>query len=251
MQQSILNDAALALSRILTFHRVQHGFFGGFAILAKGARHRESKDLDVLVSATKEEIVSILSSKRGWLEIPQSREDYVAFFWNNAEFSPRRYRQCVALDSDSESECEDDMKEVDFVLVEMFVGQKRGMFPGVRNQVLRGNHMGTSYVQILEEAYLFRGKINACATRGKQSDVQDVAYLIANYGSELKDVAKSMDKRVIGLALKRHPQLTKDLRKLGVGCRGARWGVRGVKVEDRMVPGCWDVQRGLGCLSFL
>ena len=47
MKHGHLADAAIALSRILTFHRIHHGFFGGFAILSTTTSPaRETKDLD-------------------------------------------------------------------------------------------------------------------------------------------------------------------------------------------------------------
>lgn len=89
MRQSTLTSAAVALSTVLTSHRISHAFFGGWAVIAKGA-DRESKDLDVLVKAEKDDIVTLLTKDirnlRGedvgsWMVIPQSRSDYVAFFW--------------------------------------------------------------------------------------------------------------------------------------------------------------------------
>ncbi|KAI5844950.1 hypothetical protein DFP73DRAFT_37274 [Morchella snyderi] len=227
MHQSTLNDAALALSRILSFNKIKHGFFGGWSVLACSphAAYRESKDIDVLVAATKPTIQRILSQKRGWLEIPQCREDYVAFFWHDAE--------------DSQS----------MVLVEMFVGHDemaRDQFPVSRNQVLSGPRMGTSYVPILKEEFLFRGKLSACATRTKSSDAADVDYLVRNYGKELKMAAKKMDKKTVGMAVRRHPELRKVLGELGVHTRGAVWGVRKARLDGQVQPQMWDVQRGLG-----
>lgn len=226
MHQSTLNDAALALSRILSFYKIKHGYFGGWSVLATGATYRESKDLDVLVAASKSTIHSVLSQKRGWLEIPQCREDYVAFFWNDSEFDPEGGRGMV--------------------LVEMFVGQHRDRFPMVKNQVLRGPRMGASYVPILSEEFLFRGKLNACASRTKSSDAADVDYLVKNYGKELKMAAKGIDKKTVGLAIRRHPELRKILGELGVKTRGAVWGVRKARLDGQVQPQMWDVQRGLG-----
>lgn len=229
MHQTTLNDAALALSRVLTFYRIHHSFFGGFAILAKGAAHRESKDLDVLVSASKSTIVSLLSGRRDWLQIPQQREDFVAYFWSSREFAT----------SSSEPR--------QMVLVEMFVGQERETFPMSKNTVLKGNKMGTSYVPILSEECLFMGKLRACASRAKSSDAQDVDYLVATYGDQLRKAAKNLDKKTLGLAVRRHPELKKVLGELGVGTRKAVWGVRNARIDGAVNPQMWDVQRGLGC----
>ena len=91
MHQSILDCAAVALSTVFSSHKIQHAFFGGWAIISKGA-DRESKDLDCLVKADKEDVVQLLTQDvKGlygedvgvWMEIPQARSDYVAFFWKN------------------------------------------------------------------------------------------------------------------------------------------------------------------------
>lgn len=233
MRQTLLNDAALALSRVLMFHRIQHGFFGGFAILAKGGHYRESKDLDVLVAADKATIISILSNKRGWLQIPTAREDYVAFFWKANEYAPS------------------EPTSSSMVLVEMFVssvGNNRTRFPLAKNVVLKGDLMGTSYVPILSEEYLLRGKINAAAARAKAGDAMDIVWLVQNYGDrDLRAVVRGVDKRVLGLAVKRHPELRKVLERIGVQTRGALWTVRKHKVEGTyQTPENWGVQSGLG-----
>jgi len=91
MHQSTLDAAAIALSTVLGSRKIQHAFFGGWAIISKGS-DRESKDLDCLVKADKDEIVQLLTkdvkSLHGedvgvWIEVPQGRSDYVAFFWKN------------------------------------------------------------------------------------------------------------------------------------------------------------------------
>ncbi|TGZ79904.1 hypothetical protein EX30DRAFT_71522 [Ascodesmis nigricans] len=237
MHQTLLNDAAIALSRVLTFHRIPHGFFGGFAILATcGSNHyRESKDLDVLVSASKTTILNLLSSKRSFLPIPSIRDDYVAFFWKSNDYDTGK------------------PTSTSVVLVEMFVscvGNSRTRFPVTKNTVLRGEIMGCSYVPILSEEYLLRGKISAAAGRVKKggADVMDIMWLIENYKDrDLKAIVQGVDKRVLGLAVKRHPQLKKVLESIGVHTRGALWTVRKQKIEGTcQTPETWGVQSGLG-----
>jgi len=241
MQHTLLSDAALALSRILTFHRVHHGFFGGFAILSTTASpSRETKDLDVLVSATKSTITSLLSRRSNWLEIPQNREDYIAYFYRSPSIS------CASslLSSDDE-----DGDDATMVLVEMFVGHQAERFPVSKNCVLRGKRMGVSYVPILSEEYLFRGKLNAAATRGKKGDVEDLKYLVEKYGEIIRERGlDGVDKRVVKEAVQRHPELKAVLGKVGIKTGGRlRWVKRnGEVVVSNRPAGVWDVHRGLG-----
>ncbi|KAI5856980.1 hypothetical protein BZA05DRAFT_423991 [Tricharina praecox] len=241
-----LSDAALALSRILHFHRIHHGFFGGFAILSTTqSPSRETKDLDVLVSATKSTITSLLSQRHGWLEIPQNREDYVAYFYRNP-YSSGSSASSISSTS-TESELED--KPAPMVLVEMFVGHQAERFPVSKNCVLRGRHMGTSYVPILSEEYLFRGKLNAAATRGKKGDVDDILYLVETYADVIKDRLDGVDKKVVNEAVRRHPELRRALMKVGIRAPRAplQWGLKKEKIVFSVVPAkTWDVHRGLG-----
>lgn len=82
MIQERLNDAAIALHRVLTHERINFGIFGGYAIGAVGGV-RESKDIDCLASVSKDQIIRLLNNREGFQVIPQSRQDYVAFFWSN------------------------------------------------------------------------------------------------------------------------------------------------------------------------
>ena len=82
MIQAHLNDAAIALYRILTAAGIKHGIFGGYAIGALSGP-RESKDIDCIASVNKEQIISALDGKEGFQYIPQAREDRVAFFWSD------------------------------------------------------------------------------------------------------------------------------------------------------------------------
>lgn len=82
MIQERLNDAAIALHRILSQEHVKFGIFGGYAIGAIGGV-RESKDIDCLASVSKDRIIQVLNNKGGFQAIPQSRQDYVAFFWSD------------------------------------------------------------------------------------------------------------------------------------------------------------------------
>lgn len=82
MIQERLNDAAIALHRVFSREQIAFGIFGGYAIASLGGP-RESKDVDCLVSASKDQILRLLGSVQGFQFIPQSRQDYAAFFWSD------------------------------------------------------------------------------------------------------------------------------------------------------------------------
>jgi len=80
MYQTRLNDAAIALSRVLDKSGIRFGIFGGYAIAVLGGQ-RESKDIDCVASVTKKQIIALMDGKEGFVAVPQTREDYVAFLW--------------------------------------------------------------------------------------------------------------------------------------------------------------------------
>lgn len=82
MIQERLNDAAIALHRVLSREQVTFGIFGGYAVATLGGP-RESKDVDCIASVSKDQIIRLLNNKEGFQVIPQGRQDYVAFFWSD------------------------------------------------------------------------------------------------------------------------------------------------------------------------
>src|SRR5690348_16988257 len=82
MIQERLNDAAIALSQILTRAGIKFGIFGGYAIAVRGGL-RESKDIDCLASVSKQQVINLLDGVDGFVAVPQSRLDYVAFLWSD------------------------------------------------------------------------------------------------------------------------------------------------------------------------
>jgi hypothetical protein len=91
MHQARLNDAAIALARVLDKKIIYFGFFGGYAIGAYGGQ-RECQDIDCLAGATKQQLIDLLDGKGGFVKAPietrfigapnQISEDYVAFLWS-------------------------------------------------------------------------------------------------------------------------------------------------------------------------
>ncbi|KAK7518998.1 hypothetical protein IWZ03DRAFT_375200 [Phyllosticta citriasiana] len=122
---------------------IKFGIFGGYAVSVLGG-NRESKDVDCIVSVSKQEILHILDGKNGFKALPQTREDYVAFLW-------------------SENPTE---------LVEIFCAK----FPGSRYTLqniqatihtVSGAKLGTKPASFLDPFHIFKGKLHAAATRGK------------------------------------------------------------------------------------
>ncbi|KAK7525489.1 uncharacterized protein IWZ02DRAFT_237616 [Phyllosticta citriasiana] len=81
VHQQRLKDAAIAMYATLQASGIKFGIFGGYAVSVLGG-NRESKDVDCIVSVSKQEILHILDGKNGFKALPQTREDYVAFLWS-------------------------------------------------------------------------------------------------------------------------------------------------------------------------
>lgn len=228
MHHQSLCDAAISVSAILTAHHIRHAFFGGFAILEKcGTAYRESKDIDCLVSGDKEDVIQIFQGRPEWMVIPQAREDYVAFFWRNP--SPRS-------------------NERELVLVELFVGVKHSHVPRSKSHPVYSPSLGAASIPILSEEFLFRGKLNACATRSKSSDVADVLFLIATFPRQVRVGGKKIDKKVVAMALGRYPHLRIVLQRVGVPVKSKLISSIGCVETPTKKIGEGDVHRGLGCV---
>ncbi|KZF23719.1 hypothetical protein L228DRAFT_246561 [Xylona heveae TC161] len=163
MVQERLNDAAIALYRILRQANVKSGIFGGYAIAVLGGL-RQSKDIDCIASISKAQIISLLDGKDGFAAIPQSRQDYVAFLWSD---KPDRSNA---------------------VLVEIFCEQFAGSQYTMRDiqaslRTVNGQRLGTGLASVLDPFYLFKGKLRAAATRAKYHDSFDLRWLGDQKGS--------------------------------------------------------------------
>ncbi|KID88399.1 hypothetical protein MAJ_11062, partial [Metarhizium majus ARSEF 297] len=154
MIQERLNDAAIALHRVLSREQVTFGIFGGYAVATFGGP-RESKDVDCIASVSKDQIIRLLNNKEGFQVIPQGRQDYVAFFWS------------------------DRIDRGNAVLVEIFCEK----FPESRYSMvnvpcntvsIKGISLGQGMACFLGPFYLFKGKLRAAATRAKFHDSADL-----------------------------------------------------------------------------
>ncbi|KAI5810073.1 hypothetical protein DFH27DRAFT_463118, partial [Peziza echinospora] len=228
MHQEILADAAISLSTILTAHSLPHAFFGGFAILevcrtaastttsttsksTSTAPYRQSKDIDCLVLSTKETVLALLANYPAYIEIPQNREDYVAFFWKHPSSSSGTT-----------------------VLVELFVSKSPSTTPTKSTALKTHAHnlatelYGPTTLPLLEIPSLFTGKLHACATRSKETDFIDLLFLISLFPAQIKASSsssssssskhhsKKISKKVIRDVLARWPGLRGVLESVGV-----------------------------------
>ncbi|GIK03805.1 hypothetical protein Aspvir_007879 [Aspergillus viridinutans] len=225
MLQDRLNDAAIALHRVLNAANIRFGIFGGYAIAALGGA-RESKDIDCIASVSNEHIVTLLDGKDGFAAIPQSRQDYVAFLWSD---KPDRRNA---------------------VLVEIFCEQftdaqytMRGIQATVR--MVNGQRFGTGPVSFLDPFYLFKGKLRAAATRSKFHDSADLRWLADRYGNAVQARKDELSLQYIGLAVKRYPELELLFRRFGVNLVKAKDTVQDLDPSRLPPPAPGDVQLGL------
>ncbi|KAK7408612.1 hypothetical protein QQX98_009214 [Neonectria punicea] len=197
-----LNDAAIALHRILSQEHVKFGIFGGYAIRAIGGV-RESKDIDCLASVSKDRIIQVLNNKGGFQVIPQSRQDYVAFFW-----SDKSDRQNAVLVE---------------IFCEKFPGAKYAMGDGLCEPVaIKGHSLGDGTAYFFDPFYLFKGKLRAAATQTKFHDSADLRMLAGKHKAVIKGSADKLSPEYVGLAVKRYPELERLFKDLGVDMTQAK-----------------------------
>ncbi|KAJ5679400.1 hypothetical protein N7462_007644 [Penicillium macrosclerotiorum] len=203
MIQERLNDAAISLHRVLRRNKVSFGIFGGYAIGVLGGT-RESKDIDCLASASKEQIISMMDKKDGFVLIPQCRQDYVAFFW-----------------------CGNPPEDRYPVLVEIFCER----FPGSQHtmkciktgeHILSGQQFGKGISCFFDPFHLFKGKLRAAATRSKSHDAEDLCWLADRFGTTLKERSSELNLEYLRVAMERYPELEKMFRELNVDLASVR-----------------------------
>ncbi|KAK4041146.1 ser thr protein phosphatase superfamily [Parachaetomium inaequale] len=218
-----LNDAAIALHRVLDHENINIGIFGGYAVTAIGGV-RESKDVECLASVSKDQIIQILNGKEGFAVIPQSRTDYVTFLWSN---NPGRQNA---------------------VLVEMFCER----FPGAQfsmagvpcNTVaIQGLTLGQGTSRFLDPFYIFKGKLRAAATPSKFTDSADLRMLVSRHEAIIRPRVGELSIEYLGHAVKRYIELGILFERLGIDVEAAKEAVKDVDQLPPPAPG--DVQQGL------
>ncbi|KAI2463150.1 hypothetical protein F4781DRAFT_426593 [Annulohypoxylon bovei var. microspora] len=187
MTRDKLNDAAIVLNRVFRSEGIKYGIFGGYAIGTFGGT-RSTKDIDCLASTSKEQVLKLLTLKDGFEPISQSRDDYVAFLWDEK------------------------VNSTNPVLVEVFCEK----FPGAEYSMehisftiisIKGGSFGNGVASFLDPIYLFKGKLHAAAARFKYYDGADLRSLASRYEEELQEYADKLNLKDVGIAVKRHPEL--------------------------------------------
>ncbi|KAK2762724.1 hypothetical protein FQN54_000898 [Arachnomyces sp. PD_36] len=225
MHQARLNDAAIALYRVLSSNSIKFGIFGGYAVATLGGP-RESKDVDCIASVNKEQILNLLNGKSGFVAVPQSRQDYVAFLWSD---KPNRERSVLVE-----------------IFCEGFPGASFSM-TGVQPAVtqISGETQGTGPTALLDPVHLFKGKLRAAATRSKFHDSADLRWLEGNCLAKLQQNRAQFSLLLVGLALKRYPELQLCFTRIGINIGAATAAAAAHDLNQLPPPQPGDVQKGL------
>jgi hypothetical protein len=120
------------------------------------------------------------------------------------------------------------------------------MEPVVSKQLqVHGERLGKGLTYILDEVYIFKGKLRAAAIRAKPDDGTDLAYLESVYRNKLHTCAGQFSQYYAGLALKRYPDLMQVFERVGVDVETAAKRVEGLSLEALPPPQHGDVKNGL------
>lgn len=81
---------------------------------------------------------------------------------------------------------------------------------------VKGEKLSTSKTWILHPIFLYKGKLQAAATRDKLSDAADLMYLESNHAVSLAKHNNQISRLHVGMALKRYPHLEYSFSRLGI-----------------------------------
>ncbi|KAK2613104.1 hypothetical protein N8I77_000033 [Diaporthe amygdali] len=222
-----LHDAAIALKQVLGQAGVKFGVFGGYAVSVLGGV-RESKDIDCLASVTKDQAVALLDGKNGFRVIPQSRQDYVAFFWQDPGKKPGNNPVLVEI------------------FCESFPGARFSMTNARTTEIaVTGSSGVVGTCSYFEPFIIFKGKLRAAATRNKFHDTADLRKLGESFEAEIKARARELRLDYVGLAMKRNSALELLFKRLGVDTEKAKATVANIDPNKLPAPAVGDVQKGL------
>jgi hypothetical protein len=80
-----LNDAAIMLHLSLDDSRIKYAVIGGYAITHFGG-NRQTKDIDCVANASKQQIINALDTYAGLTVVSQDRDDYVGISWSDKPY---------------------------------------------------------------------------------------------------------------------------------------------------------------------
>ncbi|KXS93549.1 hypothetical protein AC578_4972 [Pseudocercospora eumusae] len=210
-----LSDAAIAIEQALAPQGVDFGIFGGYAVAVLGGP-RESKDIDCAIGCTKEWLVENLGRVPGFRSTGNARADLASFLYGN-----------------------------DNILIEFFP-TSLSMMRTMRVEVT-GQQTGKKTTVILHPVFLYKGKLQAAATRAKHSDSVDLLFLEGKHLAELAARNHELNKRHVGMALKRYPHLLHSFQRLGINIADCTALAQDIDIEEIAAqrPAANAVQNGL------
>ncbi|XDG04732.1 hypothetical protein ABKA04_004347 [Annulohypoxylon sp. FPYF3050] len=237
MSRELLNDAASVLHHIFSNENIKYGIFGGYAISAFGGL-RATKDIDVLASISKDELLKLVTKEHGFDALTQARDDYVAFLYAD-KAAPKlqklwAYRQRVVnyMSSTNKFGFEDSQHTMEGVSITAIP--------------IKGSYHGPGFASFLDPPYLFKGKLHAAATRSRPYDAADLRALVTRYKEDIASHTDNMNIKDIGLAIKRHPELVFLFRQLDIDVHKAERAARFLNPNDIKQPiAAGAVQSGL------
>ncbi|KAF2459393.1 hypothetical protein BDY21DRAFT_189807 [Lineolata rhizophorae] len=225
MRQNRLNDAAIVLQRVFSQAGIKFGIFGGYAIGVLGG-FRETKDIDCMVAASKNEVLKLLQRKDGFIAVPQKRQDYIAFLWSNRH--GKEYPVLVEIFCETFPEAVFSMGKVPTVTLPI-VGQA----------------FGAGQSTFLDPVYIFRGKLQAAGQRGRYHDAADLRWLEQRFRKSLRQSKCLFNIQDVGLAMARYPELEPLFERLGINTLAASLTVDGLDLKAGLGCGVGNVQKGI------
>lgn len=94
-----------------------------------------------------------------------------------------------------------------------------------------GEKLGVKVTNILDPVFIYKRKLQAAATRAKHSDSADLLYLEAKHNAALRARNRDLNRRHVGMALKRYPHLERSFERLGLDLGACKGVVKDVDVN--------------------
>ncbi|KAG8631689.1 hypothetical protein KVT40_000829 [Elsinoe batatas] len=193
-----LSDAAIALTKALDDLGVEHGIFGGYAVAILGGP-RASKDIDCVVNCNKEWLVERLSAVEDFSSMGNARPDLAVFMYKRE------------------------------VLVELFPASMSSI--DIEKVDVQGDKSGIQATKLLNPVFVYKGKLQAAATRAKYSDAVDLLFLEGRYGEILRAQNRHFNRLYVGIALRRYSHLEASFRRLDLDVEASRQVAKDVEIE--------------------
>lgn len=111
--------------------------------------------------------------------------------------------------------------------------------------LIRGETQGEGTTFLLDEVYLFKGKLRAAATRHKHSDAADLVWLEGKYSQSLRANVSQLNLVLCGLALRRYSHLHYAFQRIGIDVQAAAEAAKDVAFDSVTATAPGDVQRGI------